>query len=110
MPEKKTAPARKKSVGGAKKSSARSNASRANAARRKKSAHSRKKRRNKKNSWWALPVTILMSAVLLGVGVIAWREQLAYRDFKAMRQTVDQNGYYEGVTIDGADVSGRSYQ
>ena len=110
MPEKKTAPARKKSVGGAKKSSARSNASRANAARRKKSAHSRKKRRNKKNSWWALPVTILMSAVLLGVGIIAWREQLAYRDFKAMRQTVDQNGYYEGVTIDGADVSGRSYQ
>ena len=89
MPEKKTAPARKKSVSGAKKSSARSNASRANAARRKKSAHSRKRRRNKKNSWWALPVTILMSAVLLGVGIIAWREQLNYRDFQAMRQTVD---------------------
>ena len=52
-----------------------------------------------------------MSAVLLGVGVIAWREQLAYRDFKVMRQTVDQNeAATEGVTIDGADVAGRSYQ
>lgn len=110
MPEKKTAPARKKSVAGTKKSSARSNASRANAARRKKSAHSRKRRRNKKNAWWAWPVTILMSAVLLGAGILVWREQLSYREFKAMRQTVDQDGYYEGITIDGADVSGRSYQ
>lgn len=110
MPEKKNASARKKTSGGARKSSARSNASRAGGARRKKSAHSGKRRGRKKSCWWAWPVTVLMSLVLMGALVIVWRERLNYRDFQVMRETVDENGYYEGVTIDGVDVAGRSYQ
>ena len=109
MPEKKTASARKTTSGGTKKTSARSNSSRQAAARRKKSTHS-KKRRGRKGCWWAWPVTILMSAVLMGAGILVWREQLNYREFKLMRETVDENGYYEGILIDGVDVSGRSYQ
>ena len=92
MPEKKTASARKTTSGGTKKTSARSNSSRQAAARRKKSTHS-KKRRGRKGCWWAWPVTILMSAVLMGAGILVWREQLNYREFKLMRETVDENGY-----------------
>ena len=93
----KTAAARKKASVNAKRRSA------SHGTRKRKSA------RKKKSSWWAWPVTIVMLLVLVGVAAIVLRERAAYQEFLTVREMVDRDTFYDGVTIDGQSVAGYSY-
>ena len=111
MPEKKDI--KKKS---AQRTAARTAAAKkrtSTAAKRKSANHGTKKRKSarkkKKSSWWAWPVTFVMLLVLIGVGVAFAQEYQHHQEFLVMRETLDRDGFYEGVSIDGTSVTGRSY-
>ncbi len=94
-----------KSASGAKKRPAKKQGSRGSAgAGRKRPSQKRKK---KKTAWWCWPVTIIMLAILGGVGLFVSSETRNYEEFKLMRETVSFDGFHQGVVIDGVDVGGR---
>ncbi|MBR1820894.1 MAG: VanW family protein [Clostridia bacterium] len=52
----------------------------------------------------ALNLCLIFGIVMLAAFGI--RQQVAYAEFKRMRDVVDQQTFYEGTTIEGVDVSG----
>ncbi len=73
---------------------------------KKNTKRSRKKK--KKGCWWAWPVTILMVCVLSFLGMKAYNEMRSYDEFVQMRDMVDVSGFYNGINIEGTNVSGYS--
>ena len=80
-------------------------------AKKATSAKKNTKRRKKKQkaSWWTWPAMIFMLLILVGLGAAAIREKVNYEQFVVMRETVDHDGFYNNITIDGVNVAGRSY-
>lgn len=107
--EKKTAnTVKKKTTTAAKKRPVKKAGSRGSAGAGKRRPSQKKRKKKSGSAWWAWPVTIIMLAVLSGVGLFVSKEMENYRDFVVMRETVSFEGFYPGIVIEGVDVSGRS--
>lgn len=93
----------------ASKNSARKTAKSASAKKtgaKKKGARGR--RRKQQTAWWTWPAAVFLMLILVGLSAAAIRERVSYEQFTVMRETVDHEGFYDGISIDGVDVSGRS--
>lgn len=73
---------------------------------KKKGARGR--RRKQQTAWWTWPAAVFLMLILVGLSAAAIREKVSYEQFTVMRETVDHEGFYDGISIDGVDVSGRS--
>lgn len=100
---KKTSKKTSKSL--SKSASKRAGAKKTNAKR----SNAKGRRRKQKAAWWAWPAAIFLMLILAGLSAAAIREQMNYTQFTVMRETVDHEGFYDGISIDGVDVSGRSF-
>ena len=74
-----------------------------------KKGGAKRRKKKQKASWWTWPALIFMLLILAGLGAAAVREKVNYEQFVVMRETVDHEGFYDNITIDGVNVAGRSY-
>ncbi len=74
---------------------------------KKSPAKKTNKRTASQSAWWALPVTVVMLALLFMTGLFVSNEMKQYEEFKRMREIVSFDGFYPGVVIEGVDVGGR---
>ncbi len=80
----------------------------------KKASAGKKKRkrppkRSKQKEWWAAPVITLMSIVLIMAGYVVVSETRNYVAFAQMRNAVNTERFYKGITVEGTDMSQMSY-
>lgn len=59
----------------------------------------------KRNDWWAAPVSALMILILASVAYFGLTELKNYVNFNKMRNVVDSQRFYSGITVEGTDVS-----
>ena len=67
-------------------------------------------RKEEKSSWWAVPVCtlgLLLIGCSLLMGIAEWGH---YRDFLYMRQCVENQTFYNGIVVDGYDLTGHTLQ
>ncbi len=67
----------------------------------------------KKKSGRSITATVLLSLAIvlfLAGGVLGLLYYNSYRSLEEMKAAVDVEGFYPGITIDGQDVGGRSYE
>lgn len=74
-----------------------------------KKSGSKRRKKKQQAAWWTWPAMIFMLLILAGLGAAAVREKVNYEQFVVMRETVDHEGFYDNITIDGVNVAGRSY-
>ena len=53
----------------------------------------------------SLAVTFILSLCIVLIGVMILRQHFNYNAYRAMAAVVDQHNYFEGVTIEGMDVT-----
>jgi vancomycin resistance protein YoaR len=67
----------------------------------------------KKKSGRSITATVLLSLAIvlfLAGGVLGLLYYNSYRSLEEMKAAVDVEGFYPGITVDGQDVGGRSYE
>ena len=57
-----------------------------------------------------LGVMILLVAAIITLTVLAVRQRSAYRSFLEMKHVVDHQGFYEGTTVEGIDLTGMTLE
>lgn len=62
-------------------------------------------KKKKKSDWWAAPVSALMILILASVAYFALAELKNYMNFTRLRNVVDSQRFYAGLTVEGTDVS-----
>ena len=66
-----------------------------------KKSGSKRRKKKQQAAWWTWPAMIFMLLILAGLGAAAVREKVNYEQFVVMRETVDHEGFYDNITIDG---------
>ena len=70
------------------------------------SAAKKKCRAKKKYCWWAMPVTVLSLIVIFVCILLEMKECAHYEDFCHMKESVQNQTFYNGVVVESYDVSG----